>query len=235
MKVKHNAVVHKGFSEMVDAREVTLSELGNRTLNEFFSDEQLVTNGDFSDGTTGWSWFDPNNINVTVDNNILTFEVINISSNRLFQNIDLTQNNKYYFATRLIRENEEPLAYLTSSNLGNSVLYPDIFNEWFSLSIIRTATSSGQVNVRFFQTSQLPKVKIKYVFFLNLTPLIANKQYSPIYDTTFDLMTDAQIQEQMDSYIDLYTRQYIPIDEARQLGYRDDISLDTVVYEGLYI
>jgi hypothetical protein len=42
---------------------------------------------------------------------------------------------------------------------------------------------------------------IDYIYAFNISTLIANKQYSPLYATTFDLMTDAEIQAQMDLWV----------------------------------
>ena len=44
-------------------------------------------------------------------------------------------------------------------------------------------------------------MEVDYAYAFNISTLIANKQYSPLFNTTFDLMSDTDIKTQMDEFV----------------------------------
>lgn len=168
------------------------------TLEDLFA-MQLVTKGDFSNGTTGWI-----TVNIgtpTVTNGIVTFTATAING-ILYQDISSVLNDKYYAITRIKASSNLVLLRFMNTNT-----FISISTDWQLVSTIRLGVGvvSG-VGVRDARSSGWSPIEVDYIYAFNLQPLIDDKIYSPMYATTFDLMTDAQIKAQMDYWISLYQK-----------------------------
>src|SRR5690606_26308131 len=77
---------------------------------------------------------------------------------------------------------------------------------------------------------------IDNIMLFNISTLIANKQYSPIFNTTFDLMSDTNIKTQMDAFValGLDTRNNYLIDYL-SLGIPLSTMEDIETYYDLYV
>jgi uncharacterized repeat protein (TIGR02543 family) len=178
-----------------------LDELNGLTLDELFTSgttlqaSQLVTNGDFSDGTTGWSLI---SVTGSVLNGIYSFTATE-TNGRLVQSISITQNDKIYYNSR-IKTNSNNVKVATD---GINLVAHTGSGNFENLSKIATITygSVFQLQIRDFRTSAWTEIQVDYAYVFNISTLISNKQYSPISNTTFDLMTDAQIKTQMDTWV----------------------------------
>lgn len=177
--------------------DTPIVSLNGHTLREvfetsLFDNYQLVVNGDFSDGTTGWS----NTTLASVVNGELVFNNTTGSYNALYQEITVNVNDKIYYYVNVI-----------SSVEGFRINYgEDQYSPTYTMK--STGTQSG-----IFTANQGTTVRIMLgsnggtsstydnSFIFNISTLIANKQYSPLYQTTFDLMTDEQIKLQMDEFV----------------------------------
>lgn len=160
---------------------------------------QLVTNGDFSNGTTGWNAYRGTG---SVSNGVYTL-VGNTADNymALYRDITVNTTDKYYIFSMLMTPNT--VSYMQVTNVG--IFYNPTPNLWYLFSGIFTfSTTQGRHEclLNYTPINGLT-LNIKNNIRFNVSQLIANKQYSPLYNTTFNLMTDAQIKIQMDSWVQL--------------------------------
>jgi hypothetical protein len=123
--------------------------------------------------------------------------------------------NKYYFTSRVrVLDTTDIVSLLLQEGAGAvggvaiETLNSVVQNQWYILSGVVTQTLNAnpynadiRVTYTSAATSDGKQFQINYFYTFNITNMIANKQYSPLYATTFDLMTDAQIKAQMDSWI----------------------------------
>jgi len=167
--------------------------------------QQLITNGDFSNGTTGWSSFLSrsslqnvgNNLEITILSNLDISSTIWRTTNQL-----TTQTAKYYYALNYKPKNNSVLRVLYSNLDRQTSQIGGQFN--FNSHIWNNNGITSQVDFlgNFDTTHSVNDVLIMDYFYLfNITTLITNKQYSPLFNTTFDLMSDAQIKTQMDAWV----------------------------------
>jgi len=174
--------------------------------------EQLVTNGDFSDGTTGFGT-DAASISVVSDNLL-----VQANGTQVYGAINypistpLVVGNKYYLVQKSKVDSSVCASIQTYVNDGSgarqiTIIVNPTYNTWYFNSGIITAQSNVShvfvtLHVYADATTANGKVMtVDYVYEFNLSTLISNKQYSPLYATTFDLMSDAQIQAQMDLWV----------------------------------
>jgi len=184
------------------------SDLANHSLYDIFisgnmfDDYQLVTNGEFSDGTTNKTAIQST---ISASNGIITATSIVSSGEYGFTNTPLINGNKYYHIASI--------KSATSSNIrmGSDVivLYTNI-NNFQVLSGIAIIT--GTVN-RLYKIAVTLGATFEgdYYYTFNISTLIANKQYSPMFNTTFDLMSDANIKSQMDRFVQ-YKHEWLDFD-----------------------
>ena len=88
--------------------------------------------------------------------------------------------------------------------------------------IVTVTSNSVGLRVHDIRTSGWTEIQVDYAYSFNIQNQIENKQYSPLYSTTFDLMSDAQIQAQIDYAIEKYGLSYPLIDfeiSQEQLDY----------------
>ena len=192
--------------------EVPIPALNDHTLEEVFGHgnlldaEQLVTNGDFSDGTTGWTAVNSTN---TASGGILTNTGDGTSVNPYaFLRQTYINGHKYYATSKVLVTNAVCSRIRTRFSAGVLDLNIDTpaINTWYQNSGIFTAigtsyATSVQHTYVDNATANGKVVQIDFVYLINISILIANKQYSPLYSTTFDLMSDAQIKAQMDLWV----------------------------------
>ena len=155
---------------------------------------QLVTNGDFSDGTTGWTKFDDNTYYVSDGELIVEKGTDTLTS--AIQPFASIVDHKYYY--RLYFNYDVDGTYLFQINQQGD--YQTLPNKEAYNSGIILSNYEG-VNLYIGQGSNANFIVIDNVRLYDITPLITNKQYSPLYSTTFDLMSDAEIQTQMNAWV----------------------------------
>ena len=167
---------------------------------------QLVTNGDFSNGTTGWNTI----LSATafsVTNDIATFTGTIQNSAIRSSEVNFLPNNKYYYGARIDNQNRANIRVVISDNVNWTYFFNfNAFSGFQYASAIQTlpatiANGNRRLDIRDNNTSGYIPVYIDYAYVFNLTTLITNKTYAPDYDTTFDLMTDANIKTQMDYWV----------------------------------
>ena len=113
----------------------------------------------------------------------------------------ITDGSKYYIVANIKASSGNVRAFF-----GNTSIYIES-NETGNYEIISglitptAATTSFRI-VDFASRGSWAQVDVDYAYVFNISTLIANKQYSPLYNTTFDLMSDAQIKSQMDMFVD---------------------------------
>ena len=202
-------------------------EFNGKTLREWFDSNQLVTNGDFSIDTTGYGLADYWAVGVDVlsnhrilDNMQYWTGTTTSSNSRLDQQFpSLPLGSKVYASVTSINVNSLRMLWGDQYILNSMV---DGYN-----SKIETLTSGSFTGI-YFQT-RVANVEsgVKNVVFINISTLIANKQYSPLYNTTFDLMSDAQIKAQMDYWFNIYqTLRETPTEYSKPITTTQEIELN---------
>jgi len=119
--------------------DTSIAELNNHTLREVFDGGALAINGDFSNGTTGWT---PNFVTINVNNNELINTITSIgSANGVYRTIpNVVIGNTYYFKSDVY------VKYNNNINLRlggqNQYILPVITNSWVTLSVKTTAITT---------------------------------------------------------------------------------------------
>jgi hypothetical protein len=173
---------------------------------------QLLTNPDFDNGTTGWN---ANNATLSVSGGEATLTRASSANTGYIApstNIPITTNQKFYVNAKVRRTTTPPLNLFifdkdfNNATFGSGTLMGTINTTYSNISIILTGLTNVNSNIMLYgvsnpTTTDTHTIVFDYIYNINLSPLIANKQYSPLFNTTFDLMTDANIKTQMDLWV----------------------------------
>jgi len=159
---------------------------------------QLVTNPDFTTDITGWT---ATNIGTPVVSSGIVSFTATAQNGKLNQVISIVSGSKYYIVSKIKSSSSSVLigvAELSPASVSHSGS-----NAYELISFIGLSSSTANVNLRVLDTraSNWTQIDVDYIYRFNISTLISNKQYSPISNTTFDLMTDAQIKTQMDAWV----------------------------------
>ncbi|MDY0104255.1 MAG: hypothetical protein RBS07_15075 [Lentimicrobium sp.] len=134
-----------------------------------------------------------NGITYTVSGNQITLSGTASAETTLTLVTGLTATNKVYVNQDFISGTSTGVITLKNGATSLNAVYGTDYSGVVTLegTTITLVIANGAV-----LTSLIYKFNINRV-----TVLISNKQYSPIYNTTFDLMTDEQIKAQMDLWV----------------------------------
>jgi len=180
--------------------DTPIAELNDNTLREVFEDssifdsEQLVTNGDFSDGTTGWT--KTPTATYSVSDGVMKFNPTTQYDSLNSSPLDTVIGNKYYYVGS-IKSNTNTGRFQLGSTLVSTIAN-NVFTLYGSFFI---ATGTAHSIILYENQTVAGEYYLDYAYAFNISTLQANKQYSPLYETTFDLMSDGEIKEQMDAFI----------------------------------
>jgi hypothetical protein len=181
-----------------------LAEFDGLSIRQWFDANQLVTNGDFENGATGW------NIQNRWTYNSLGFLSYNNTGVGYFsQNISIIDTNHYYFSLNV--EISGGIANFLLANGSAITIDSGPYREYtngFNSSIYKANLSTSVI--RFYAKISSNSYNVDNLSLINITQLKTNQQFSPMFNTTFDLMTDAQIKEQLDYWVELYQSLKIP-------------------------
>jgi hypothetical protein len=204
-----------------------------------------VTNGDMENGVikyistgSGTETFNYtlNTSNVISGNYDALLQVTSTGTNQLRpvltgigNSLDVIASDKLY------------ISFLYKVNSGTVILH-SIFNGTILINVNNTFIGNGLysriitvgsknndlLNL-YFNGTNLFSIQLDNYFYFNISTLIANEQYSPLYETTFDLMNDAEIKSQMDNWV-IYPQYFIDyttlgIDNLTQFEIQDYYSL----------
>jgi len=198
----------------------------------------LIGNGDFSNGTTGWG--------VANATQSVSCDINTVVSNGSTNNVQLWRRSisnvpigsKYYAVSKVrtttsgVNTLNLQIEYVISPFTIATVTNP-VQNTWYILSNVFTTTILANMlynNRNYFTTlGAISGVTFEYDFayLINISTLISNKQYSPLYQTTFDLMSDAQIKAQLDDLIAYYGY----FDDEQTFFYINHTDFDTIYTE----
>jgi hypothetical protein len=134
-----------------------------------------------------------NGITYTVSGNQITLSGTASAETTLTLVSGLTASNKAYVNQDFISGTSTDVITLKNGATSLNAVYGTDYSGVVTLegTTITLVIANGAV-----LTSLIYKVNINGV-----TVLVTNKQYSPLYSTTFDLMSDAQIKSQMDLWV----------------------------------
>jgi hypothetical protein len=215
----------------LDANDIPIAELNGLTLNEVFDGTSLIeseqdlpilTQSEFD---TNWQLGGSSagvSKTYVVTENVLTMTHTTSVSSRNFRVFTPTilSTDKYYIHQKLnINMISNSVLNIIFQNRNNSVLVNDVTLETLtnnggfqSYSYIVNPSGGNEFRVQYHDETGTSigtsTIQLKDVYLFNITNLIDNNQYSPIYETTFDLMSDAEIQTQMDNWI-IYPQYFI--------------------------
>ncbi len=163
-----------------------------------------------------------NGVTATVSGNQITLSGTATAETTFTLASDLTATNKAYVNVDYVSGTSNAVItlynHLTSLNATYNTDYSNVVT--LGTTTITIVITNGAVI-----SSLIYKVNIDIV-----TTLIANKQYSPIYDTTFDLMSDAQIKAQMDYWVADGT---LPNDDIQNVsGYKRITNVGKNLFDG---
>jgi len=173
--------------------------LGGNSLREvfedggLFQDAQLLSNPNFTSDTVwtkqgAWS----------ISGGVANYDASAIQY--IGQPLTISKNNKYYFS--FISIGNQPRFSLNNQN-GDGFLSSTNYNNGFNGIVFTPSRDSTEFRIYASNINGGTVFTLDNTYLFNISTLIANKQYSPIYTTTFDLMSDAQIKIQMDSFVDI--------------------------------
>jgi hypothetical protein len=168
--------------------------------------EQLVDNGDFSDGTTGWA---PIRATGSVTNGIYSLVGDGSNASPYLRSDGTWLGGKNYFNAKVRVTNSDCTVILIQIIDGATnptiIINTPTINTWYNISNVITVGAFTQVRIQHtyadVTTANGKVMEIDYGYNFYIDTLIANKQYSPLYSTTFDLMSDAEIKAQMDLWV----------------------------------
>lgn len=159
--------------------------------------EQLVTNGDFSDGTTAWL---SSETSLSISDGILT-AIYNAEGDYFYQPKTLISGQKYILVFRAKTNTSNTFSLRLRSSTAHLIGDQALTSSYNTYSVSFTADSTSS-ELRFIKLSgDETTVLFDYIYLFKTTDLINTKQYSPLYEDTFDNLSDAQIKAQMDSWI----------------------------------
>ncbi|MDD4988377.1 MAG: hypothetical protein PHS68_05750, partial [Candidatus Izemoplasmatales bacterium] len=113
--------------------------------------------------------------------------------------------DKYYYVSRLrtLDDNATQIRVYDGYTLGT--ISSPVQNTWYFNSYVRNTISVARIyiDVVYINTTESlgATTEIDYAYVFNISTLVTNQQYSPLFNTTFDLMTEANIKSQMDTWI----------------------------------
>jgi hypothetical protein len=127
---------------------------------------------------------------------------------RAFQTVSIATLAEWYIITRARVKNSLStnlsLGYFTNATVALQEQTNPTIDVWYTLSAIftnsATITRLPQLNTVYANTTNATNAitEIDFAYAFNTSLLIANKTFSPLYNTTFDLLTANQRKAQMD-------------------------------------
>ncbi|HPF83587.1 MAG TPA: hypothetical protein PLV83_05465 [Bacilli bacterium] len=160
------------------------------SLRDIFEDGNLVVNGDFSDGTTGWS--STYSILTNVNNNLIITGNGSYSVMIVSQSLFTNSNDNIYYNLKMRVTNSDAINFTvrksTSAFIAES--YP-IENQWYSFSGITIDNIVGEFVIRNdYASSAIQNNKVLEVDYAFGIPL--------------SIFTIAPSQTQLDEWLDMY-------------------------------
>jgi hypothetical protein len=172
--------------------DISIAELNNHTLREVFELGNLVVNGDFSNGLSGWSTYGGNTThNISTVGDILVIQRTSVGENVSFaQPITLTVSNKMYSYFTIASSYDFATANINYiATVDNYPLY-SLNGAFTKESIIQTVTSNDGL---YILTNNLNIDNGEQINIMNVG----------VIDLT-SLGISALTLEQMDAYFEMY-------------------------------
>jgi hypothetical protein len=170
--------------------DIEWNALNNQSNNDVFVSNQVIVNGDFSNGTTSWNNANSSTLSVIDGDLFITGNGIsNIPRTDKFS--QLVIGNVYYFATKMMVSNSVAvsISFVDFNGIGVTQNSP-VINQTYSLTAKITAANAG-ISVRHTYANAataLNKVlKVDYVFAFNLTSLGLTSLTKTNLDNFFNL------------------------------------------------
>jgi hypothetical protein len=175
--------------------------------------QRIANSGNPFVNTNGYAGM---NATLSISSGLMQATILNTATNSLqyrFQDGQSYVVGKHYFSMKIDINVVSPVNFMFRTAFGSGAFLPTqhtinaVGSGIKNLSFLSEVTTQGDTITdfglrdhagAFISTDNL---KLYYFYTFNISTLIANKQYSPLFNTTFDLMTDANIQTQMDLWV----------------------------------
>ena len=186
----------------VNDNDIAISQLNGLTLNQVFRDANLIPNGDFSLGTTGWSAFRgigtvSNNVYTLTGNTTGTFMAI-------FRDITVNTVDDYYIYAYLMTPDIISNIRIAGDIITLSIQTNPLQNQYYFLSTKTKMTSTrGRHQLQLdFSNVDTKILNIKQTNRINLTSLGIASLNKVELDFWFNQWTinNAYIQGELDGY-----------------------------------
>jgi hypothetical protein len=147
--------------------DIPLAVLNNQSLNQVFVGGQLVTNGDFSNGTTNWTGLGSEILSVN-DGIMTVTSTVAGSQVRLRQSTPIVSIGEIFYFNSFVKVNQThsfSLARPFSFSLN------PILNQFTFISTLGTSTSTEKLRFGYGTSNIGDSFDVKYVNLYNLTSL----------------------------------------------------------------
>ncbi len=248
----------KAFSEnlqqeYMQVKLTTPLYTGGMTYAELFDGYQLISNGDFSDGTTGWS---VSGTYHSIENETLKSNLTISGSLSFHSNTSFNLNDEIYLFANINNTSATIISFSEMTTRTTDVVrydYITLGSGWLNHSSIRDVSANGKYLGFTITSVGSALTYFDNIYAFNITALKALELYSPLYNDTFDNLSDVEIKAQLDLWVKFYAlitgnvtdtgtemlndRYYMDYDNAKaydlELVSAYAPSVDEVVYEGL--
>jgi hypothetical protein len=183
--------------DMLYFRDTPIAELNGLTLNDVFETGNLVTNGDFSDGTTGWTTGVVGSFNVNNGVARLTGGGSTTNNMRLSKNIPL-DTNTYYLNIGLWQSSYNVLAYVIQQFDGTNLqsIYGSALKPTSLIYTSSLTSSTMRYDFIISKTSNITLTEffeIDNIYLLNITALGLTSLTKTQIDRYYELWQNPQL------------------------------------------
>lgn len=168
-------VITQTYATRLDSLEKFETEVGERIYyGEAYQATNLVTNGDFSDGTTGWTALD-STLSATANTLSITGNGANASATARQTTTDAIVGNVYYIGFKARVTNTLCQSIGITYPFVNTMKSAPVQNTWYPLSAVGVATLTERLRIAHTYTSAANAsgkvMEAKEVLILNLTQI----------------------------------------------------------------
>lgn len=189
---------------VINGLTIARSELNGLSLQNIFIDNaqsmgysSVNYNPDFTLGTGGWAG---TGSSLTANNGIATF-LANSQNDTVYQYLTegvIAANSVVYTAAKISTNRANVINTDVSSVVSP---YHTGDNAYQTLTAINTSSAYDLINIKDIGASAWTNVLVDYFYVFDVNTYIGWKLYSPYYNTTFDLMSNAQRKYQLDLWV----------------------------------
>jgi lysophospholipase L1-like esterase len=177
---------------------------GTKSIKEVI-ENNLIPNGDFATGASDWSKFrgtasTVNGVVELVGNNNTDGYM------SIYKDVAANTSDKYYVFGFLMTPDTVTNFRVTGDIANPNIVTSPTPNRWYCVSMLaQIVNSRGRHQFSLHNGTIIgTKLYVKNTGRINVTALRTEQQYSTLFDDTFDNLTDQQVKEQLDKWLNEY-------------------------------